>query len=78
MRRRGRELVTADEFDRRSRSCIPAGPSITGHVFCPSAWHDEPKRSVAFSLPDRYTEKSNLGMRDGRKVTPKATSVVPF
>ena len=47
--RRGKELVTADEFHRRSRSCTPAAPHMSGqnpyaresvsNMFSPSEIH---------------------------------------
>ena len=67
MRRRGREPLTEDEFDRRPRSCTLVGPSIFDqNTFALATPITKPK--VMFRLRERRVDKSNLGMRSGGNI----------
>jgi hypothetical protein len=61
----GRDPLTTDEFDRRSRSCTPVGPFFfCGPKYVALANAREPiKPNVMFSLLERYVDNSDLGMR---------------
>ena len=56
-----------------------AGPIITGLMFFfAMIAHSEPERSIAFTLPDHYIEKSKLGLRRRPKITKGVCDAVRF
>jgi hypothetical protein len=76
---KGRELLTADEFSRRSRFCTLVGPQIFGPKFfalvSPLAT-SSPR--VTCTLPNHFVEKANWGMNISAITASKARRVVHF